>query len=165
MDASMENLRQDVRKNPADLEREADHARDAVEDTLHELERQLSPSELAHRVIDTVKRNGGGFAEDLVAHVFNHPLPALLAGAGVVWLALSSKRGAKRYVSNSGTGSRERGGASEGLRERWSSAVDSMHEGVSETGDAARSAMSATATAARTAANTMRGAADAVTDA
>ena len=30
MDARMESLRQDVRKNPAELEREADRARDAV---------------------------------------------------------------------------------------------------------------------------------------
>ena len=141
MDASMENLRQDVRKNPADLEREADHARDAVEDTLHELERQLSPSELAHRVIDTVKRSGGGFADDLFAHVRNNPLPALLAGAGVVWLALSLKRAEQPYVGNP------------------------SRESASETGNPPRSAMNATATAARTAAGSMRGAADAVTDA
>ena len=88
MSTNMEDLRRDVRKNPADLEREADRARDAVEDTLHELEQQFSPSELVHRVIDTVTRNGGDFGEKLVAQVRSNPVPTLLTAVGIAWLIM-----------------------------------------------------------------------------
>jgi hypothetical protein len=170
MSTNMQDLRRDVRKNPADLEREADSARDAVEGTLHELEQQFSPRELVHRVIDMVKRNGGDFGENLVAQVRNNPIPMLLTGVGVAWLMTSSKRGSQGYGNepnrfDARRFDQERAGAAEaggsGVGDRWSSAVDSMHDTAAGATNAAQDVMSATATAARGAASTIRGAADA----
>jgi len=103
--------------------------------------------------------------------VRSNPVPTVLAGVGVLWLILSSKRDERRASepSRAGWGSQERTDAAEegsaSLGGQWSSAMDSMHDVASETSDAARGAMSATEAAASTAASTMRGAADAVTDA
>lgn len=175
MSTRMEDLRQDVRKNPADLEREADIARDAVAVTLHALERELSPSELVNRVIDSVKLNAGGFGENLVAQVRSNPVPALLTGVGVAWLMLSSRRAAAQDYGSESARAGAKISPDEGidineevsreLHDRWSSAADTMHETASDASDAVGDAMSATVKAARTAAGTVRGAAGAVTDA
>src|SRR5690348_3331178 len=91
MSSTMDNLRNDVRKQPDELAREADSARHAVEGTLSELEQRLSPGQMLDRVMDAVKSHGGEFGDNLLTQVRNNPLPTIFAGIGVAWLMAASK--------------------------------------------------------------------------
>jgi ferritin-like metal-binding protein YciE len=78
------------RVGSADLEREVRGQRAEVAQTLSEIQERLSPG----RVLDEVLRDGR--VRDGVAHVATvmarNPLPVLLIGVGVLWLALSDGR-------------------------------------------------------------------------
>ena len=92
MSATTTDLKEDMRKDPDDLKREADQARDALEATLYELEQRLSPSVLVDRVATAVKENAGDFGINLLAQVRNNPVPTVLSSVGLAWLMASSKR-------------------------------------------------------------------------
>jgi len=92
MSATMNELKDDIRKDPDELKREADQARDALEETLYELEQRLSPSALVDRVVTAVKENAGDFGTNLLSQVRNNPVPTVLSSVGLAWLMAASKR-------------------------------------------------------------------------
>lgn len=91
MTAMKEGIKHDLRKDPRDLEREADTARADLERTLEALEERLAPGALAEQVIRAVRQNGSEFGSNLAAQVRTNPLPTLLASAGLTWLMAASK--------------------------------------------------------------------------
>jgi len=146
MSATMTDLKDDMRKDPDELKREADQARDALEETLYQLEQRLSPSVLVDRVATAVKENAGDFSANLLAQVRNNPVPTVLSSVGLAWLMASSKRPPPRVA----------GGPSVG--ERLSSGIQSARESAHGAGDTVR-------TAADAASSAYHGAADAASNA
>jgi hypothetical protein len=129
-----DTFKEDVRKDPAELEREADGARRAVEHTLDELETRLSPTAVMNKVVDAVKNNGGEFGTNLVEQIRNNPVPAVLAGVGIAWLIAASNRPPSanpRPEPRSSTG--------DGMARGWSAARDSMRGAADSMRDAAAS--------------------------
>jgi hypothetical protein len=146
MSETMQELRRDVRKGPEELEREADMARDAVEDTLLELEQRFSPSELFDRFSTAVKQNGGEFGTNLLTQMRNNPVPAIMAGIGLAWLMTASKQPpaprARAYSS--------------GLSDRLSSAADRVSQGMDSAADGISSGMESAMDSVRGAAESAR---------
>jgi hypothetical protein len=80
--------------NAADLEREGNRYRANMDETLNEIEQELSPSKLLDRSVQYFRDHGGEFMREAGATVRSNPLPVLLTAAGVVWLtaAVASSR-------------------------------------------------------------------------
>ena len=164
MSETIEDLKRDIRKEPAELEREADMARDALEDTLLELEQRFSPSELIDRFTSAVKQNSGEFGTNLLTQVRNNPVPSIMAGIGLAWLMASSKQppAARSGEHTRGLGDRFASamdsvrGAAESARETVYGATESAREQADGVADLARNAASATTEAASRAADSAR---------
>lgn len=77
----------DHHKDPDQLEREVDQARDQVGRTVNALSEKLSPGELLDQAMGMVSEHGGEFASNLGQQVKNNPLALLMTGIGVTWLA------------------------------------------------------------------------------
>jgi hypothetical protein len=92
MSRVQEQFREDSNKAPKDLEHEIDGIRNHMEHTLDLLERKLSPGDIIDSVLNMVRGNGGGFAQNLTTQVQNNPLPTLLTSVGLVWLMSASDR-------------------------------------------------------------------------
>jgi ElaB/YqjD/DUF883 family membrane-anchored ribosome-binding protein len=86
------NLRDDVRKDPATLEREIDQTRANMDRTLGALERKFSPGQLLDQAMEFARENGGEFANNLGRSVKENPVPALLTAVGIAWMVASSNR-------------------------------------------------------------------------
>ncbi|GEM_PF-1189636 len=85
------------------IKRRIDHTRGAMDETLDELSQRLSPRNLVDDLLDifrspktqeSAKRAGdaaSSFAQNLGRQVRDNPVPSLLVGAGLTWLALSGR--------------------------------------------------------------------------
>jgi uncharacterized protein DUF3618 len=168
MSDTIDNLKRDVSKDPAELEREADIARDALEATLCELEQRFSPSQLLDRFAGVVKQNGGEFGANLLAQVRNNPVPTIMAGIGVAWLMASSKRPpAALFRENIETDRSTSAmdsvrGTAESVRETVYGAAASARERAHGAADLAKDAASATTAAASRAADAARRTGDSI---
>jgi hypothetical protein len=117
-----EQFKNDLHKDPEDLEREADDARANLEGTVDKLMHQLSPRELIDRGITMVRNTGDiNFVRNVINRVESNPVPTALAGVGLIWLmtASSSPRSPSHAVAER---TREAGhkvaeGARSGLRD------------------------------------------------
>ena len=156
MSETMDDLKRDIRKGPAELEREADMARDALENTLFELEQRFSPSELYDRFSSAVKENGGEFGTNLLTQVRSNPVPTIMTGIGLAWLMASSKQP---------PAARPRDEHARGLTDKLSSAMDSVRGAAQSAREtvfgAAEGARETVYGAAENARETVYGAADA----
>jgi hypothetical protein len=129
-----DSFQSDIRKNPAELEREADRARASLERTLDALETRLSPSALLNHVVESAKASGGDFSANLLNQVRNNPLPSILAGVSIAWLMAASKRpppSARATVSTGDQQPFEDGLAS--ARESWRGATDPLRDAAAST--------------------------------
>jgi hypothetical protein len=76
------------------LEREAEHTRAELEQTLGELRARMSPGQLLDQAGDYLRNSGGrAYLHNLRDEVVNNPVPIALVGAGIAWLALSGAIG------------------------------------------------------------------------
>ncbi|MDX1553244.1 MAG: hypothetical protein R3198_11520 [Marinobacter sp.] len=110
MNTAKEQFKNDLQKDPEDLEREADGVREDLEGTLDELMQQFSPSELFNRGISLLQNKGNyDFIRNLSSQVENNPIPTILAGISLIWLMTASKQssvhGATREKLSSATSS------------------------------------------------------------
>lgn len=93
MTTAKEQFKTDLQKEPEELEREADGAREDLEGTVDKLMHQLSPNELLNRGIAFFQNKGDyDFVRNLVIRVENNPIPTVLAGVSLVWLMTASKK-------------------------------------------------------------------------
>jgi hypothetical protein len=159
------DFRDDMHKDPNELEREADRARASIETTLEALERRLSPGELLDQMLHVVKDNGGMFGRNLATQVRNNPLPVLLTGIGMTWLIAASDRPPRRAEPGFGRGSPQGYGyegagdyastgyvsGGESLGDKASSMASSASDKASAMGSAISSSASSAAEAARNA--------------
>lgn len=83
------NSRAHASRDPADIEREIDAIRGRMEETLRALEGRLSPDRLVESATSAFRNAGqvGPILDDLADAVRRNPLPLLLIGAGVAWIA------------------------------------------------------------------------------
>ena len=70
-----------------ELEREGDELRADIDRTLEALGQRLAPGEIMDRSIQMIRENGSEWAREIGQTVRQHPVPVLIAGASVVWLA------------------------------------------------------------------------------
>ena len=154
-----DELKQDMQKDPAELEREADRARANVEHTIEALERRFSPGQMLDQVLQVVKQNGGDFGRNLSTQVRNNPVPVVLTGIGLTWLMAASDRPPRSYGSYAG--SAEYGSADYGAASTYGSSGStgsSMGSRVSSAANAAKGAASHAADTTRSAAESARSA-------
>lgn len=75
-----------------DMEREIDQDRTHFAQTLSALEEKFSPGQIVDQALGYAKRNGGDFSNNLVKTVSNNPIPTILTGIGLAWMAVSQNR-------------------------------------------------------------------------
>lgn len=92
--------------NIKDIEREIDRDRAHFSETLSALESKFSPGQMVDQALDYARRNGGDFSDNLVKTIANNPLPTILTGIGVAWMAMSQGRANAQpdYGSHNTTG-------------------------------------------------------------
>jgi ElaB/YqjD/DUF883 family membrane-anchored ribosome-binding protein len=80
-------------KSAAEIEREVEGTRARLTGTIEELKDRVSPNNLMDQAVDYLRGSGGQeFLSNLGTSVRQNPLPILLIGAGIGWLALSGNR-------------------------------------------------------------------------
>jgi hypothetical protein len=134
----MQQTRQEFReapyRDPDELEREADAARESIRQTIDSLEQRLSPGQMVDRMFRQWREGNSEFTTNLTRTVRANPVPVLLSALGLTWLALADKRPPPPAGSYASSGS---GGSTSGAmrstreafgsaRERASSAAASM---------------------------------------
>lgn len=76
------------------LEREAEHTRAELEQTLGELRARMSPGKLLDQAGDYFRNSSGrAYLHNLRNEIVSNPVPIALVGAGIAWLALSGAIG------------------------------------------------------------------------
>lgn len=87
-----DQIDQESRKNPDELEREIDQKRERIEDLVGALESRLSPGQLFDQALSYTKGHSGEFAHNLGNTLKANPVPAVLTSVGLLWLALAQNR-------------------------------------------------------------------------
>ena len=83
----MSNSTHGIEDDAARLEREGDRIREHMDRTLDELGQKLSPGQLIDRSVDFLRENGSRIVGEIGGTVRRHPVPTLVACAGLAWLA------------------------------------------------------------------------------
>lgn len=163
-------------KSPAEIEREVEQTRRSVSSTLDELRSKLKPSEMVDEVVGEamgwVKGSGGTeFARNLAVTMRDNPLPVLLIGAGLAWLLLGGKGGARPVHASEMDVWDDDGHRDHPHREApaaappgTGSSAGFVSRNLNDARDAAASAASAVTDAASRAASAVSGAAASVLD-
>lgn len=73
------------------IEDEIRATRRSIDDKVERIQSRLSPGDMVDSVVDFARTNGGAIAGGIGRGVREHPLPVAMIGAGVIWLALSSR--------------------------------------------------------------------------
>ena len=148
-------------KSSAQLEQETEEARVRVNNTLEELRARTTPGQLVDQVIDYARDSSGGeFFSNLSRQVVNNPMPVVLLGASVAWLAFGQARNSGRFDAERASGlatpaqdlRRTARGAMTHASEAADNLADSAASSVSDLGDTAASRASDLGDAARDAA-------------
>lgn len=92
-DTHNNDMQDDANKNPEQLEREVDQARERLGNTTNELSDRLSPNELINQAIDMVREHGGEFGSNLGSQIKNNPMPMILTSVGLSWMMMCGKNG------------------------------------------------------------------------
>ncbi len=79
--------------NSADYEREIEHTREEINETLHSLENKLSPRELWNQTVDEWGDELKGFSGNFGRAIRDNPVPAVLMGVSMLWLMTGSGPG------------------------------------------------------------------------
>jgi hypothetical protein len=107
-------------KSSEQLEREAEHTRAQLAETLDELRARMTPGQVFDEVMDYA-RDGtvGDFARNLRRQIGNNPVPAALAGLGLAWLMASAGRATRRGPSAASTTDEWSAGARDIASRSW----------------------------------------------
>ncbi|PPS62209.1 DUF3618 domain-containing protein [Pseudomonas sp. BRM28] len=79
-------------KSPETLEQEIDAKRASISHLVDSLEHRLTPGQLIDQGMAYFKGNGGEFFQNLGITLKNNPVPTVLTGVGLAWLALNQNR-------------------------------------------------------------------------
>jgi hypothetical protein len=125
----------------AQLERESEQTRSELARTLDELRERITPGQLVDQAVDYAKDTAGGeFFRNLSRQMAANPLPVVLIGAGISWLALAKRNSGPA----NGPAAMDLKGEVEDLQERAGTAARGVGERVSgwtsQTGEKAAAA-------------------------
>lgn len=84
-------------QSPEEIERQIEATRQNLSQTLEALQQRLDPNDLLNEAVSYLKGNGADMGRKLVQSVRDNPVPVLLIGAGISWLALGGGRSGRRY--------------------------------------------------------------------
>jgi len=148
-------------KSSTRLEQETDEARARVNNTLEELRARTTPGQLVDQLIDYARdSSGGAFFDNLSRQVVNNPMPVVLLGTSLAWLAFGPARAPARANAISERRTRDLGrsarGAMADTRDAADDLIDSAASTASDAGDAARGAASSLGDRAETSAAALR---------
>ena len=76
-------------KSPAEIEADIEATRERVGEDLDAIQDKLRPARIRRAVV----RRTRDWVEDLLRHVRDHPLPAIIIGTGIGWLAIRASLG------------------------------------------------------------------------
>lgn len=111
----------DLHKSPETLEREIDEKRASIGNIVDSLESRFTPGQLFDQALAYTKGNGGEFFQNLGTTLKNNPVPTVLTGLGLAWLAMNQHK-----PFNPGTPS-----AGPGLGEKLSGAAGQVSSALS----------------------------------
>jgi len=103
--------------------------RRSIDDKVERIQRRLSPGDMVDSVVDFARTNGGAIAGGIGRGVRENPVPVALIGAGVLWLALSSR--ARQYDDDTAEAIGEAGeSTADKLRHKAADLRDNVRDGV-----------------------------------
>ena len=134
-------------KTAAEIEKEVDAARREVTETVEAIEDKLSPGQLIDKVLPLFRQSGASatmahYGKSLTHSAQANPMPFLLVGAGLAWMALSSGQTSRPRVA-SGAPSYDRPAGSPARGEddghgRAHDAMDTVRDTMGGAADTAR---------------------------
>src|SRR3546814_9695203 len=74
------------------MEEEVGSTRRSVGEKAEHLRERMSSSDLMESILEFARSNGGAIASGVGRTVREHPVPIVMIGAGIAWLAISSRR-------------------------------------------------------------------------
>ena len=98
------SLNSDLDKSPEDLEREIDAKRASISNLVDSLESRFTPGQLFDQALSYTKGNGGEFFQNLGTTLKNNPVPTVLTGVGLAWLAMNQNKPFQPGSTSSGSG-------------------------------------------------------------
>jgi ElaB/YqjD/DUF883 family membrane-anchored ribosome-binding protein len=101
--------------------------RRSIDDKVERIQRRLSPGDMVDSVVDFARTNGGAIAGGIGRGVRENPVPVALIGAGVLWLALSSRarhRADDEVIGDGGESTADK------LRHKAADLGDNVRDGV-----------------------------------
>ncbi len=133
---TVEEFRSAPRRDPAELEREAEASRESIRRTMDSLEQRLSPGQMLDQAMRMWRDGDSAFAVNLSRTVRSNPVPVLLSSVGLAWLAMADKRAPPPSADSGTSGLRSAG-------EKMGSAQAHAKDTVGAAQDRARDAASA----------------------
>jgi ferritin-like metal-binding protein YciE len=95
-------MTQNKERNPDEIERDIEHTRAELAETLTTLGRRFSPNVLVDQGAYLLRDHGPELGRRLGTAIKRNPLPAVLIGVGLLWLAFSGSRlGSRRDYARS----------------------------------------------------------------
>lgn len=120
-------------KSSAEIQREIDHTRADMSETIEAIRHRLSPGELVDQAITYIKDGGAGqFTNNLGETIKQNPVPTALIGVGIAWLMMGGSRApqpTRSWERSGGVTSRVSGAAS-GTSERTGEMMQSARTRV-----------------------------------
>ena len=83
-------------ESPRELEERANEKRSEINRTLSQIEDHFSPSQMIEQAMGLFKGNGGEMANNLGRTVRDNPVPMILTGVGLAWMAMSQNSSRSR---------------------------------------------------------------------
>jgi len=154
-------------KSSAQLEQETEASRERVNATLEELRARATPGQLVDQLVDYARgSDGGAFYGNLRRQVVNNPLPVILLGASLAWLAFAQARPATGHerMRFSGRDDRTADHAMENVHDTGARLRDAARSARDATADAVDGSREAAATVAQSASNAIDAASQTASD-
>lgn len=129
-------------KSPETLEHEINQQRASISNIVDALESKMSPGQLFDQALTYTKGNGGEFFQNLGTTVKNNPIPTVLAGLSLAWLAMNQNRPIAPARDNTGPSLLDRASAA---ASKVGQAVDGVKDSLHSAADTVSSKASAVA--------------------
>src|SRR3546814_11695846 len=85
------------------MEEEVGSMRRSVGEKAEHLRERMSSSDLMESILEFARSNGGAIASGVGRTVREHPVQIVMIGAGIAWLAISSRRSHHAVSANGST--------------------------------------------------------------
>lgn len=118
----------ETHKSPETLEREIDAKRSSISNIVDSLESRFTPGQLFDQALAYTKGNGGEFFQNLGTTLKNNPVPTVLTGLGLAWLAMNQNKPFNPAKPSTGPGLGEKiSGAADQVSSALSRANQQLH--------------------------------------